>query len=190
MKAQPLLRREQLRTALSKISALARHSNVQEATSKLPQLVERMQHFYQGSPWARARQARKSRQEDLILALDRITTRGLALKAGFDEEAREQWELDIIDWLSHGETLLRDNFPEHFRELTVFAARVSPYSDRPKLEQVISERLRVLGEIGKRRRSRSGAPREPIRGGAPEQEGVPRIPARRSLIRPWSSGRA
>jgi hypothetical protein len=163
MKAQPLLRREQLRTALGKISALARHSNVQEATSKLPQLVERMHHFYQGSPWARARQARKSRQEELILALDRITTRGLALKAGFDEEAREQWELDIINWLSDGETLLRDNFPEHFRELTVFAARVSPYSDRPKLEQVISERLRVLGEIGKRRRSGSGAPREPIR---------------------------
>ena len=49
--------------------------------------------------------------------------RGLALKAGFDEEAREQGELDIIDWLSSGETLLRGSFPEHFRELTVFAAR-------------------------------------------------------------------
>jgi hypothetical protein len=49
--------------------------------------------------------------------------RGLALDAGFDEEARERWELDIINWLSGGETLLRDNFPEHFRELTVFAAR-------------------------------------------------------------------
>ena len=97
MKAQTLLRREQLRRALDRISALARYSNVQEATSKLPQLVERMRRFYQSSPWVRVRQARGSKQEELILVLDRITTRGLALKTGFTEETREQWKLDTMN---------------------------------------------------------------------------------------------
>src|SRR4051812_23945133 len=165
MKGQSLLQREQVRRALDTVSVLARHSNVQEAIDKLPQLLEqmpeRMRRFYQSLPWAQASQVRKSRQEELTLVLDRITTRGLALETGFDEEAQEQWKFDIMNWLNDGETLLRDNFPEHFRRLTVFAARVSPYSDRAKLEQIISERLQVLSEIGRRRRSRSSAPREP-----------------------------
>jgi hypothetical protein len=164
MKVQFFLQREQVRRALDKASALARHSNVQEAINKLPQLLEqmpeKMRRFYQGLPWVQASQARKSRQEELTLVLDRITTRGLALKTGFDEETREQWKLDTMNWLNDGETLLRDNFPEHFRRLTAFAARISPYIDRAKLEQVISERLQVLSDIT-RRRSRSGAPREP-----------------------------
>jgi hypothetical protein len=129
----------------------------------LEQTPEKMRHFYQGLPWVQASQARKSEREELALVLDRITTRGLALETGFDEEAQEQWKLDIMSWLNDGETLLRDNFPEHFRKLTVFAARVSPYSDRAKLEQIISERLQVLGEIGKRERSGGSAPREPSR---------------------------
>jgi hypothetical protein len=128
----------------------------------LEQTPEKMRHFYQGLPWVQASQARKSEREELALVLDRITTRGLALETGFDEEAQEQWKLDIMNWLNDGEILLRDNFPEQFRKLTVFAARVSPYSDRAKLEQIISERLQVLGEIGKRW-PRSSAPREPSR---------------------------
>ena len=167
MKVQSLLQHEQVRRALDKASALARHPNVREAVSKLPRLLEqmpeRMGRFYQSLAWVQASQARKSEREELTLVLDRITTRGLALETGFDEEAQEQWKLDIMNWLNDGETLLRDNFPEHFRKLTVFAARVSPYSDRAKLEQIISERLQVLGEIGKRWRSRSSAPREPSR---------------------------
>src|SRR3954453_416456 len=159
MTVQSLLRRAQVRGALDKVSALARHSNVQEVVNKLPQLLEqmpeRMRRFYQSLPWAQARQARKSRQEELTLVLDRITTRGLALETGFNEEAQEQWKLDTMNWLNDGETLLRDNFPEHFRRLTAFAARISPYIDRAKLEQVISERLQVLSDIT-RRRSRSG----------------------------------
>src|SRR3954452_18298077 len=131
MKVQFFLQREQVRRALDKASALARHSNVQEAINKLPQLLEQMpekvRRLYQGLPWDQASQTRKSRQEELTLVLDRITTRGLALETGFDEETREQWKFDIMNWLNDGETLLRHNFPEHFRRLTVFAARVPPH---------------------------------------------------------------
>ena len=166
MKVRSFLQHGQVRRALDKVSVLARHPDVREAVSKLPRLLEqmpeRMRRFYQGSAWVQASQARKSKREELTLVLDRITTRGLALKTGFNEAVQEQWRLDIMNWLNDGETLLRDNFPEQFRKLTVFAARVSPYSDRAKLEQVIAERLQVLSEIGKRR-PRSSAPHEPSR---------------------------
>src|SRR4051794_19500721 len=124
MKVQFLLQREQVRRALDKVSALARHPNVQETASKLPRLLEqtpeRMRHFYQGLPWVQASQTRKNKREELTLVLDRITARGLALKTGFNEKAQEQWTLDILTWLNDGETLLRDNFPKQFRKLTVF----------------------------------------------------------------------
>jgi hypothetical protein len=166
MKVQSLLQHEQVRRALDKASALARHPDVREAVSKLPRLLEqtpeKMRHFYQGLPWVQASQARKSEREELALVLDRITTRGLALETGFDEEAQEQWKLDIMNWLNDGEILLRDNFPEQFRKLTVFAARVSPYSDRARLEQIVAERLQVLSEVAKRR-PKVSAPREPSR---------------------------
>ena len=113
MKAQSLLRREQLRRALDRISALSRYSNVQEAASKLPQLLERMRHFYQ-TPLGLGPTGTKKQARGADLAFDRITTRGLALKTGLNEETLEQWKLDIMNWLSDGETLLRDDFPSTF----------------------------------------------------------------------------
>jgi hypothetical protein len=92
--------------------------------------------------------------EEISRGLDGTIAQGLKLQtASADEE--EQWKTDLIKWLNDGEVLLRENIPDEYRKITTFVVRVSPYSDRNQLQQILSERLVMLTDIRKRHRERN-----------------------------------
>jgi hypothetical protein len=99
-------------------------------------------------------QVHRGKNEEISRSLDGIIAQGLELKAASTEQ-EEEWKIDAIKWLNDGEVLLRDNMPDEFRRLTVFVARISPYTERDRLQQIIDERLQMLVEVRKRRRTRS-----------------------------------
>ena len=159
-RVQSFLQREQVQAALSRASTLARQWKVQETLSKLPPLLQRWQvqeridRFYQGSIAPYLRQVHGGKNEEISRGPDGIIAQGLELKtASADEE--EQWKIDLFKWLNDGEVLLRENIPDEYRKIATFIARVSPYSDRNQLQQILSERLAMLTEIRKRHRKRN-----------------------------------
>jgi hypothetical protein len=113
-----------------------------------------MARFYRGSISPYIQQVHRSKNEEISRSLDGIIAQGLELKAASTEQ-EEEWKIDAIKWLNDGEVLLRDNMPDEFRRLTVFVARISPYTERDRLQQIIDERLQMLVEVRKRRRTRS-----------------------------------
>ena len=161
-KLQSFLQQEQVKTALSRASSLARQWKIQETVGKVPDLLqkwqvqERIDRFYRNSVLPHVKQASKEKKEDIEGGLDRIIAYGLEIKTSFLEETEEQWKLDTINWLNDGEMFLQGNIPDEFRKLTAFAARISPYSGRERLEQIISEHLQMLTRIRKQLRTRSG----------------------------------
>jgi hypothetical protein len=92
--------------------------------------------------------------EEISRSLDGIIAQGLKLQTASANE-EEQWKIDLIKWLNDGEVLLRENIPDEYRKIATFVARVSPYSDRNQLQQILSERLVMLTEIRKRHRERN-----------------------------------
>jgi hypothetical protein len=157
---QSFLRQQHVQAALNRASSLARQWKVQETISKVPQLLqqwqvqEKIERFYQSSILPQLRKVSTDSNEEISRHLDGLIAQGLELKTTSDDR-EEDWKIDVIKWLNRGEVLLREDLPDEFRRLTTFAARVSPYSDRDHLNQVISERLQMLTEIRKRRRTRS-----------------------------------
>jgi hypothetical protein len=133
---------------------------VQETLSKLPPLLQRWQvqerisHFYHGSIAPYLRQVHSGKTEEISRGLDGIIAHGLELQTASANE-EEQWRIDLIKWLNDGEVLLRDNIPDEYHKITTFVARVSPYSDRKQLQQILSERLAMLTKIRKRHRERN-----------------------------------
>jgi hypothetical protein len=159
-RVQSFLQREQVQAALSRASFLARQWKVQETLSKLPPLLQRWQvqerlgRFYQGSIAPYLRQVHSSKTEEISRGIDGIIAQGLELKtASADEE--EQWKIDLFKWLNDGEVLLRENIPDEYRKITTFVARISPYSDRNQLQQILSERLSMFTEVRKRHRQKN-----------------------------------
>jgi hypothetical protein len=157
---QSFLRQQHVQAALNRASSLAQQWKVQEAISKVPQLLqqwqvqEKIDRFYQTSILPHLRKVSIDTNETINRRLDDLIAHGLDLKTTSTDK-EEDWKIDVIKWLNRGEVLLREDLPDEFRRLTTFAARVSPYSDRDHLNQVISERLQMLTEIRKRRRTRS-----------------------------------
>jgi hypothetical protein len=131
---------------------------VQERLSQIPPLLQRWQvqerisRFYQGSISPYLRQVHSGKTEEISRVLDSIIAHGLELQTASANE-EEQWRIDLIKWLNDGEVLLRENIPDEYRKITTFVARVSPYSDRNQLQQILSERLAMFTEARKRHRT-------------------------------------
>jgi hypothetical protein len=159
-RVQSFLQQEQVQAALSRASSLARQWKVQERLSQIPPLLQRWQvqeridHFYQSSIAPYLRQVHSGKSEEISRDLDGIIAQGLKLQTSSTDE-EEQWKIDLIKWLNDGEVLLRENIPDEYRKIATFVARVSPYSDRNQLQQILSERLVMLTEIRKRHRERN-----------------------------------
>jgi hypothetical protein len=160
---QSFLQQEQVKAALRRASSLAQRWDVQGVGNRVHRLLEqwqvqeRIDRFYQHSVLPHIKRATGNNDEKIDAGLDSLIAQGLELKTASDNQTEEQWKLDIINWLNHGELLLRDNLPDEYRKLTAFAARISPYTDRERLEQVVSERLQRLTEVRRPRRTRGGA---------------------------------
>jgi hypothetical protein len=92
--------------------------------------------------------------EEISRGLDGIIAQGLKLQA-LSANEEEQWKIDLFKWLNDGEVLLREKIPDEYRKIATFVARVSPYSDRNQLQQILSERLIMLTEIRRRHRERN-----------------------------------
>ena len=158
-----LLRQPRVQEAVGRASSLARRLRLRETMGKVPPLVRRwrlretMGGFYDTSIKPRVAALNRDEHEEAMAELDGIIARGRGLRASPDGKDEEGWKVEAIAWLGDGEALLRDRLPDEYRRLTAFAARLSPDTDRGRLDQAVSGRLEALTGIRGRRAARPPA---------------------------------
>jgi hypothetical protein len=159
------LRQPRVQEVVGRMSSLARRLRLQETMSKVPPLVQRwrlretMGGFYDRSVKPHMEALNRDEHAEAMAELDGIIARGRELRASPDGNDEEQWKVEAIAWLGDGEALLRDKLPDEYRRLTAFAARLSPDTERGRLDQAVSGRLEALTGIRGRRAARPPAAR-------------------------------
>ena len=145
------------------VRSLLRQPRVQEAVGRASSLARRLRlretmgGFYDTSIKPRVAALNRDGHAEALAELDGIIARGRGLRASPDGDDEEGWKVDVIAWLGDGEALLRDRLPDEYRRLAAFAARLSPDTDRGRLDQAVSGRLEALTGIRGRRAARPPA---------------------------------